>query len=1567
MKGMIEAPRVNSTAVDTAIVEYYNERGYVLQCLEMMVTCCKDASANKDVQFVFAQFISDIMQDRSSGNTTFVSKVLTTIKDLSTAINNLKTAGTIQLPQQQQQQQQQQQLAQNTADTSGRLGEHIMALRIERLEEERITLAQILYHLTSMYWVDSQDVMAIEEFLEQAQLTDVATSYLLLSLLGALSVTDHLNYDMHVAAPLYNNADFMNRFQTKMTGSLWKVPAIKAVVVLQWVLFLYRAVQEDQSVEGRLPAKEEQLEELVEGAINSKAFEFMNDYLLYFQQPNASIETQRGTLKTSVYEDTNMILDGLMVDPSDFTKFNAKIRSEFQTFVVHEIEQLAVDFIENLQNVLRKLKYKEEDTSTPTHAPLSTRNALASTEEDSNRCHDLESFMELLASIYRDRVNMGWKFWTRSDSRLFGFIKWATDIKVSGTVRACYSFLASISTGDICAPRAFNHLAAGTNTNDLAMSSLFSWGKLFAAIQFYVPLLRNTSKDAPAAFPADEEELLKQFLHLLRQVVQYSMEARKALWFDTLLRAPQSIFEMISCDTSVELRAALFDVLAAFCSPWGGGVEGVGRSISELVWEALDSNGFLVSKREPVQGQQELGDQRSTMQRLEAPRPPGFLRELAMERNNKVYPETLALLNLIGSAIHTVSKREELLNGFQYMPSTIPWDLGKGTRTPGAEPFISLVIDHIFIGLESQDYLYPGSKWQLSEACLKIMENSVRSFNLRPLRQALSQYRNLPANDPQSRAAVQGSLEHLLLMYLGHPGFTVIVRLLSGHRLVNEVLKILEAGPDGIMAKKESSPYFVQCVIRCLRIIHQVLELQDTFCNMLVPSVTGLSSRMASSEFKIGDVVFPPLPSLVSFGQIMLYHANALVQLGLLVNCDDQEEICYLSTKILNALSTEPLESNVARSGGNIHAAMGGIGNKLTKVLRGCKDETRILYGISERLGIDDEEITTPEDYEYDINNIPFWCASKTLDDKFSFDSDFHPSMACSVRLALVDLLLNNSMPGKPSPSLVDFIFGYSESASDINITLQRMRNDVDLRICFQSFMNLINRGIVRHNDSSDARLPLVATHPVLAEKCYKLIYRVCTKESTSSSTMRYLRGNEDFFYRHLEAMPARLENYHDYVAPVFPGVLVSLDGSRSRMDFFSVCSQLHQRAWLLKSVALELHIMAGSRQKSDIKRLLELLYGRHDDTHADDMVEDTEREDVNIFAMGSLRFEQPLVKMLEVLSSLEFEWIDDLADASNVDELVHFKGFDPKQYEIQNERDCTVYDIRSIYQVLRQAERQKQDSGELANDQQRVELENEMGRILKVLMAENHKREIAQGKLHCLRAWKQVVQVTLSECFDLFPFETREKIIYDLLLKLLAKIKEASGTEPDILKGFSEVILTLLTRLREDKLRQEILEASPSSSTNVESSRLPEEKLRVIFSGIIDCIREDNTLVRMRGDMYTALVNFLHYVNHNSSKSSSIQSQFVNIIAANEKFLAILCSDASDGVDVWKTTAYILLDALYVMSTKTNNEAILAFLVKNNFLRYSIDMIRRDDVALLNLLEQSDGKLCKMSMMNNE
>ncbi|KAI9314314.1 nucleoporin Nup186/Nup192/Nup205 [Dichotomocladium elegans] len=1597
MFGLSEAPRANSNAIDTAITMYHSERGFLLQCLDLILTASKDLAVNDEIRNVFQRFTTSLMQECGS----FVGKILGTIKKLQETINSIQTAGSVQATQQPQQQPQPQPtfnlatssttLASTTKTASagpGRLGEDITAYRLDRLAEERISLSQILYHLASVLWLEPQDVISLEETLEKSQLTDVLTPYLMLALVTALSINANRFDSFHEQQPLYRHADFLKKFQNKMLHALWKVPAAKSVVVMQWVLFLTRAVQVDSDVESWLPAKEDELSTLVDFSIGVKVFEFLNNYLLYFQQPDSEIEADRGLMKTSLYDDfsaATMAVDGLTVDPSDFTKFNADIRPEFQKFVIHEVEQFSISFIENLQNVLSKMRYKEEDMTTPVQAPLQARNALTNAEDEPVKNHDLQSFMELLASIYRNRINSGYRFWSRTDSNLHQFIKWVTDIKVSGTVGACYSFFASISTGDMCAPHAFEYFSSNTNRNDLGASSLFSWGKLFAAIHFYLPLLRTTAEDAPSAFPADEEELLRQFLFLLQQVVQYSVDARKSLWFDTTLRAPQSIYELITCETSVELRASVFNVLAAFCSPWGGGVQGVGRSISEYVWELLDTNGFLVSKREsraPLQSPQDLlaatpafsNQQLKTLQRFEPVRPPRFLRDLAMEKATKVYVETLAVLNLLGSAIHTVSKREDLLTGFMPQASTMPWTLGKGSRSPGAAPYISFVIDNIFVGLDQQEYLYPGSKWQLSDACLKILENSIMSLDLRPIRQAMAQRgRTGSLMRSTTKGFQNGVFEELLQRYLTHPGFTVVVRLLSGHRLVTEMLKIVEAGPAKIEGKKHKSLFFTKCVTRCLRIIHKVLEDQDTFCNLLVPSITGFSSKMSSSELKIGDGVYPPIPSLVPFGQVMLYNANAIVQLAQLVNCEDQVEICYLSTKILEALSREPDESNVVQSDKNIHAPMGGLGSKLAKVLRGCKDEANVLHGFSERLEINAGEYTTPEDYDYDSNNIPFWQATSILQNKYLFESDFGPTMSSSVRIAILDLLLENAASTKPSPSFTDFLFGYVDSALGAG---HRFHNADNLRICFRSFISLINEGVASDSNAESefdlsVQLPLVATHPILAEKCYQLVYRLCAKESTSASTMRYLRDKVNFFYNHLRAMPARLETYSQLTTPMFPGNLVAADGVTTRMDFFALRSQLHQRAWLLKSIALELHLMAGTQQKSSIKNLLELLYG-NPETLGNDMGGEgmnMDREENNIFYFGGhSRFQQPLVKMLEVVSSLEFTWIDELTHGSALGELKYFNGFKPEHYQVENVRDCIVYDIRSIYQVLREEQGRRQSMGLIADEQQRIEIEDEMGRILQWLMAENHKREITQGKLHCLRAWKQIVQVTLSECFDLFPLETREKIIYGLLSTLLPKMKNTSGINMDILKGFSEVILTLLTRLREDKRRQDILEAPQSK--DVEFTRLPDENLRVIFGGILECIQEEGTTMEVRGDMYTALVNFLHYVGQQggnsvrknqqqlSAAANSIQKQFIDAIARNDRFLNMLCTDASDGAHVWKTTAYITLDALYVLSIKADSSDILEAMVKKNFLRYSIEMIRRDDVELLKLLESADADL---------
>ncbi|KAG0171913.1 hypothetical protein DFQ28_000778 [Apophysomyces sp. BC1034] len=1566
LHGMEQSSRVNSNTIDTAILTYHKERGYLLACIDTILKTAKDASVSENIRFVCREFMAEIMQERvylgsrdSTPTGSFPSKILQSIKKLEAIIKTISSTGSLETTQPP--------IAHSTTER-GKLGEEITAMRIKLLKDERISLAQILYHLSSLFWVGSDDLIAMTENLETSDLTDITLPYLLLAVAAAISPANHVREI--TGQGLAFNERFFKTYHERITQTLWKVPAVKSVVVMQWTLFIVCAAHLNHALAETLPLKEEDIEKLIFGAISADVFPFMNHYLLYFQQENASIDSDRGLLKSSVTDGNRMATEELKIDPSDYTKFNADIREEFQTFFIYELEQMAVAFVENMSSVLRSLKYREEDTNVPIQTPSSTKNAIISSSDSPDRCRDLEAFLLLLASIFRNRLNAGTKFWTREDSGLFTFVKWTTDIKVAGTVIACYDFLGSIAAGDICAQHAFNFLEHGTLRTDLSASNLISWGKPMAALQFYIPILRE--KDSKAVIPEVEEELLRKFFYLMTQVVQYSLDARTSLWSDAVLRVRDGVAEALISRTSINFRAMMYDLLAAFCSPWGGGVQDVGRKISLETWDFLENSNFFISKKEESQAAE--SEQKDVTTKCLLRPPVGFLQDLDMEKASKVYAVTHSVVNLLSSMIHVPSKRDELVSGFRPTGPSVRPMLGRETRTPGVAPYISLVIDSVFLALDSQRYLYAGSKWQLADACLKVMENSVRSFDLTHLQDMVAYTKKHPVpkysnamqglNDASSGNTTPGLLEEALLVYIMHPGFEVIKRILSGTRVVTEMCKIIEGGLSETGNRK--IPYYTQCVTRCLRILHRTFEIQDAFCNVLAAKIKERTTKNASTEIDLGNFTFPPLPPLTPLSQILLYRTNAIVQVAQLVNCEDQEEICFLSTKILHALSKEPrpdkVTKNIASAGG--YTVVTGFGGKVAAVLAACKDALPIIYNFSERLEIDHPETTTYDDYEYDINNIPFWRAEKTLNDTYSVNTDFQPQMTSSVRLAILDMLLESTDLEKASPSLAEFLLGYTDLRSGVTGRVGDLRSGAATATCLLSILDLLRQGIGNDEDKmddDDKPLPLIATHPIFAEKCYQLIYRLCANEEVSNATMRYLRSTENFFYNQFKAMSARLEQSTVYDTSVLPGVMVCADGTRMKTDFFALLSQLHQRAWLLESVALELHTTASMGRNSDLIRLLGLLYG-YEETRNEENIDfmDTEHEDTNIFSLTTSNFEQSLVKILEIVSSLEFRWVDELEEDSTDIDPSHFVNFDPRSFEIENERGCLVYDIRSIYKLFREEQRQREVNKTIVTEDDWFAFEDEMGRILQKLMEENHSREISHGKFHCLRAWKQVVQVTLSQCFDLFPFEARERIIYGLLSMLLPKLRKSECVDNHILEGLSEVILRLLTRLQEDKLRQGILRIAPVSDAQFATSRLPNEKLRLICRGLLDCIQEDGMTAAVRGDMYTALVTFLQYVGGERSEciGSNLKSDIIDLIVSDEKILDMLCNDASDGQGLWKSTAYIALDALYTSASEKSSATILSFLTKKNFLRYSIDMIRREDSAFLNILEQESGSL---------
>ncbi|KAI8970167.1 nucleoporin Nup186/Nup192/Nup205 [Mycotypha africana] len=1534
MRGTSEYSRIDSNDVDTAVLLYHAERGYILACLDVILKSAKDASISEEIRSTCSQFVTEliteqvnIQYDGREITGTFVSKIIYTFTKVSIDIGTLIETGSIteQAP---------------TADR-GKLGDRISDVRVERLSDERIYLVQILYHIASLYNLDSSDKLGMLKLLESAELSDPATSYMIIALVAALS-SDNQNDDLDI-----NSLDlqFIDLFHRRLMTHGSKVPVIKAVIVLQWVLYLLDP-QHTTKVIGNEDSKtisEKVIQELLDSVIELDVFGFMNEYLLYFQQPNAVIDPERPTVKFD-NSDTNTVSSAKpATDKADYHNFNADISVDFQPFVIFELEKISVLTITLLFDTLKKLKYKEEDTRIPVQAPLETSNALLS-NGNSTECHDLQHFLVFLASVFRNRVNDGLIFWNDDHNGLFYFTRWLLDVKVFGTVSAVYDFFGSIATGDICAKYMFHFLKTEAQSNGASnvqnADSLFSWRKLDTALNFYVSELEKLSENDKPELPKMEEEMLLKFLNVLKQCVQYSKEARYTFWYDESMRIQNTLINFINCRTSTPLRAAVFDVLAAFCSPWGGGIEGIGRDISYQMWKVLENSEMFVSKRRTVQDISQPAYQSV-----------GLLQELQAERKSQDYTETLSVVRLIGSAIHIQSKREALLSGFNDPKPYIPPDFGKESQSIGSNPFISLILDHIFISLDEQKYAFALTKWELTEACLMVLENSLISYNLELL------------NDPQFRAFLDQEFKQVipnpdvetkLLSFVTHPGFQVLIRILAGGKVIEEIFKIIMDCAQKKPKEVESVRYYKQCLLRSLRILHRVLELQDTFNKLLIPFINQFTKQKPNSTLSLGEYTFATLPSLVPLGQLMLYHSSILTQLALLTNYEDQDEVCFLSVEILHKLSIDsdvaPILNNAVTS-----SPLSGLGSQVTALLSHSSSAEAIVFAASERLGINMPEITTYDDYEFDINNIPFWAAIETLSNTYNYPLDFNPRISTSVRLALLNLFLDNIQDGESS-NLTEFFLGYQLSSKNPLNRLQETKDNKATLLCLHSILNILQQGVERFSEenmivedtANDVHQLIIDTHPILAEKCYELIYRLCSKESLSLSTLRYLRNQYDFFNKQFDAMSARLEDNIAEESPYFEGYMICADGKSYKTNFFKLKSKLHQRAWLLKSIALELHTTIPTKQKSEAMKLLDLIIDQQQsktDQNLNDM-------DSTFSNQGVKQYQQPLIKMLEFISSLEFSWRDSLLSQVKTEELDIFRKFDPSLFEITNERGCRIFDIRQIYKALREAQTQQLGDTQSADFlRSGVEMES----ILSWAIVQNHTREIAYGKLHCLEAWKEVVQVILSECLHLIPPERQSFIIYELLTMLLSKLAHRrTGGDYDnvMLKSMSDVVLSLVHQLSKSVQPQQHA-----------TSKQPVEKLRTIFNGIVEYTRQDkkNTTIDVRGDMYSAMTSFLLYIRkHKRDDATKELEQHIlqQITSDNSKILNTLFSDAISGLDIWKTTAFIALDALNTMALQAGSNAVQSFLVENNFLQYVIETIRSDDAALSKLLEQVDAPL---------
>ncbi|KAJ1908207.1 hypothetical protein IWQ60_011719, partial [Tieghemiomyces parasiticus] len=423
----------------------------------------------------------------------------------------------------------------------------------------------------------------------------------------------------------------------------------------------------------------------------------------------------------------------------------------------------------------------------------------------------------------------------------------------------------------------------------------------------------------------------------------------------------------------------------------------------------------------------------------------------------------------------------------------------------------------------------------------------------------------------------------------------------------------------------------LRAVRLALRVLLRVLHLQHTVLHALFPL---LAHPWVTAQLELPTLQLPP--GLVALDQLLLYRYPAVIQMTLYVNCRVSEELCLLSVELLGRLAASP----VFGTDGPTDTLAAAPANRLVALLDGSDESLRILFGYLERLETaDPEPADSTQSADGEEGRRGSVAVANTLTTATDADRLVAPVDANTIRAAIVDLLLANLSPDRGCPSVTHWLLGFdtgssatvratvfqapptSGAANTAGASQVTSASSGHARMaCLHVILDALRAGThaagwARRRDDHAEEVDeaevgptasLWASHPVFATRCYHLVYRLCADPHTGPPVRKYLREAEDFVPRQLALARHAVT---EFVAPILPPSFGSGGGFEEDMmnagggDLAELrrhpgwallartAAWLHQRAWFLRTVALELRLLADEGSRSRALRLLHGLF----------------------------------------------------------------------------------------------------------------------------------------------------------------------------------------------------------------------------------------------------------------------------------------------------------------------------------------------------------------------------------------
>ena len=1598
---MSEHPNISPvSSIEATVVEFHQRRRHLVDCLRYLFDAAELAHL-PDAPRLHLRLEAFVRQElvpttKSAGaDASLAGRIFTEIESLGAAVAQAQTA--------------RQHAQSNTVPPSGQcaqslprpcpfthvvpgsqpaLGYDILDARYDSLKYERRYLSMVYYQIARLGYFSPNEVQKSIDWLA-ANPNDPMTFYILAATLAAFDPADPLSFSGKVRKNLATDKGTITYMQRQLAPAAnWKEPGLKATVLLKWTLFMTETRHRDPALENQQGFKTEELESQIWNAVQGDAFTYLAAALIQFRK------------RTHISPISSFAQFVQLVPEEQQQK--EPLADEFKLPVLNTCDVLIRSLLTYASSELRKIKQRQEDViaSVRTDRSRMFRSAApVSAENDGQPAprNDIAMLYSLIGILYTSLPSeRALQFWgatplgephglsyleitEMSAGKLPSFLQWAvwsTQVRDVNMTMALYDMLSGLAKGQQCSELAYNFLARGGGEvvpgSSLPSSGSYnagpsiSWSTIFALLESWAspaPSPRSNqppqqslaasfggfgslasqpphppTQQPPQHIPIGPKDVLlaQSFLRLLSTVATSSVAVRLAISSNTQFRAIPTLVSLIPLGIPLELKGAIFDALAAFCEP-GAGVAGV--DICKSVWTLMERV-EVINVRASVSG-------RSIGAGAVLPPVKGVEVELdEVEAVYKLYPATIPFLNLLATLLHTpkrLSPRSLLADAEPL--NTIPDSLGQPYRLPGIGPYVSFVVDNVFAGLPRREYARHSERWRMNDLCLKFVERALAGWEIENL----------------VRGSEDGTLKReTVIPLLIHPGFDVLTRLLTNSTLQSTILSYIVDGIEGFERELPSEePYFLLTIIRVLRIIHRVLEIQDVFLDVLVP----ILSEFDSAPF-VGSAHSRSF--YTRFDQALTYGTKYIPAIAAYVVYPAYPELVLLAVKIVSQLSSST-----------------SVTSLLTLIER-SSDSERILSGFRQLL---------------DVESLDDVDAAETTAEQSTgagaADRENQEPLDQAIRIAILDLLIRNTERGTAYPNIGHFLlFGGAESEHQIQDP-----HAIDARrTCAHVILDLVNVGVPRIRERQRKAAmhtePLFNVLPALSERCYRIIHQLCVHPRTSDATMRYLHTREDFFARHLAVIPSKVPEVSQ---EPFIEVMYH-DGSRVLTSVATLRAFIDLRSRILDLAALDLHIMTNKGHHKGVLEILQILFGTD---NAQDVGEFDWEDEIGMQLQPFREMGQSHLRVIEFVESLGFDWSDSLT-TTPVD-LEYLGSLNLQACARVDATGCEVVDQSALLSLLTSTCRSLHSQGRITTTAQAEKLNAETAYILESCAIENHRREVSYAVATGYEAWRRLLDMTLTKCFHRLPHDRRENMLFDVL-HVLPRIVRSDVQEGTAVL-LSEAILSTITKLREDRRHQIMLQ---SAGGDIEAGALPTERLYALVRSVLECILDNNRSELVRGNLYACLVNYLHLVSADdgrhdveavvdtfgkrsmalsvsalssrddlslvesqggsarstptpgsrpSQRTSALEAGTLSVMKnVMERLVGTISRDAIDGTEVWKTVAFMLLDSLVHLCRADKSRTLLSSLVKYGVLSNFVRGLKEAEMHLQYVLKPDPG-----------